>query len=82
MKTDVMPDYLEVKLTGNPNAADTSAVPEDLYTGTVIAQGTNMTAFPALTGRSIIFAKVHKIVVSSAESHYYVHKNAVIAVVE
>lgn len=82
MKTDVMPDYLEVKLTGSPNIADASFVKEDLYTGTVLAQGLNSISLGDLLGRAIVFAKVHKIVVSSSESHYYVHKNAVLAVVE
>lgn len=82
MKTDVLPDYLEVKLTGHPNgvAAD---VPEDLYTGSVLdVSAAAPYAVANLLGRTIVFSKVHRIIVNSAESKYYVHKNAVIAVVE
>lgn len=83
MKTTVTSDYLEVKLTGFPNLTDSSPVKEDVYTGTVLGIGYDaQIKLGDLTGRSIIFSKVHKLTVSSAEYHYYVHKNAVLSIIE
>lgn len=76
MKTNVLPDYLEVNVTGFPNGHGN--FPENIYTGIVLDQGV---LGADLVGKTILFSKVYKLIVSKTEVKYYVHKNAVIAVV-
>lgn len=85
MDTKVTPDYVEVSLTGNPNNSSAAyknhnSVLENLYTGTVL--DANSDYWAGYVGKTIIFAKVFKIIVSASETKYYVHKNAIVAVVK
>jgi hypothetical protein len=90
MDTQVTKDYVEVTLTGNPSNSATAyknhnSVLENLYTGTIVdIQDFVVDGYTSadIVGKTIIFAKVFKIVVSASETKYYVHKNAIVALVK